>query len=295
MRFLPRLALLGSTAIWGTSFVIVQKALEDIPAFHLIAYRFTIATLLLLPLARRGAGWTRELRRDGTLIGVLLFAGFVLQTFGLLWTTPSRSAFLTALSVILVPILGLFAGRRLRWGPAAGSVCAAAGLWFLYRPDTSEIPFNRGDALTLACAVVFAVYVLRLESATRRNSMAPLAVVQFGVVAALALPSLLFDPPEASDFTGYPLFAIVAMGVFATALAFVAQLYAQRHLSAVEAGVILTLEPVIAAAFSVMQGVEPWTSSLLVGGALILAAMLVTELGGAADDIPPPEAGVPRA
>ncbi len=279
--------------VWALSFTVVQRALEEVPVFHLIAYRFALATLLLLPLAR--GAWTKNTRRDGVVIGVLLFAGFALQTAGLLWTTPSRAAFLTGLSVILVPVIGLFLGRPLRWGPAAGSALAAAGLWVLYRPEASGGEFSRGDALTIVCAVVFAVYVIVLEGATRRNAMGPLAVVQFGVVAALALPSLVLDPPAVRELGGQTLTAVIVLGVFATAAAFVAQLYAQRHLSAIEAGVILTLEPVIASAFSVFLGVEPWTAALALGGLLILAAMLVTELGGGPAGTPPPVAGVPRS
>ena len=278
MKLLPRLAMLGATFIWGTSFVIVQKALEEIPVFHLIAYRFLLAALLLLPLAR--GKWSPGVRRDGLVLGVILFAGFVLQTAGLLWTTPSRSAFLTALSVVLVPAFGLLAGRGLRWGPAVGSVLALAGVWTLYRPEVSGAEFGKGDALTVACAVVFAVYPLVLEKITRRNPLGPLAVTQFGVVAVLSLPSLVLDPPSARELTGEPLVAVLIAGVLATAAAFAAWLYAQRHLSAVEAGVILSLEPVVAAALSVALGVEPWTAALTIGGLLVLAAMLVTELGG---------------
>lgn len=274
--------MLGATAVWGTSFVVVQGALAEIPVFHLIAYRFVLATLLLLPLAR--GSWAPEVRRDGVVLGVILFAGFVLQTSGLLWTTPSRSAFLTSLSVVLVPILGLFAGRTLRWGPAAGSLLALAGLWVLYQRDAAGAEWGRGDVLTVASAVVFAVYVLALEQATRRNPLSQLAIVQFSVVAALALPSLVLDPPSARELTGDSLVAVLIIGVLATAAAFVAWLYAQRHLSAVEAGVILTLEPVIAAAFSVLLGVEPWTAALTLGGLLVVAAMLVTELGSPAID-----------
>lgn len=270
--------MLGATVIWGTSFVIVQKALEEIPVFHLIAYRFVLAALLLMPLA--WGRWTPGVRRDGIVLGVILFVGFALQTAGLLWTTPSRSAFLTAISVILVPVFGLFAGRGLRWGPAVGSVLAFAGVWVLYRPEASGQGFGKGDVLTVACAVVFALYPLVLEKITRRNPLGPLAVTQFAVVAVLALPSLLLDPPSASELTGAPLAAVLVMGVLATAAAFAAWLYAQRHLSAVEAGVILTLEPVVAAGLSVALGVEPWTAALGFGGLLVMAAMLVTELGG---------------
>lgn len=270
--------MLGATVIWGASFVIVQKALEEIPVFHLIAYRFVLAALLLLPLA--WGRWTPGVRRDGIVLGVILFVGFALQTAGLLWTTPSRSAFLTALSVVLVPVFGLIAGRGLRWGPAVGSVLAFAGVWTLYGPEASGGEFGRGDALTVACAAVFAVYPLVLEKITRRNPLGPLAVTQFAVVAVLALPSLLLDPPSARELTGEPLVAVLLVGVLATAAAFAAWLYAQRHLSAVEAGVILALEPVIAATISVALGVEPWTAALGFGGLLVMAAMLVTELGG---------------
>jgi drug/metabolite transporter (DMT)-like permease len=290
-RVLPRLALLGATLVWGTSFVVVQRALADVPVLHLLAFRFTIATLLLLPLAR-GGPWTRTLKRDGGVIGLVLFAGFALQTSGLLWTTPSRSAFLTGLSVVLVPVLGLAWGRPLRARPLAGSLVAAAGLYVLYRPAAgAALALGRGDLLTLACAVVFAAYVLLVERAVRRNPVMPLAVLQFAVVAALALPSLALAPPTAREVTGYPLFAVLLMGVLATAAAFAGQLYAQRHLSAVEAGVILTLEPVLAAATSVLAGVERWTFALTLGGALVLAAMLLVELGGGAADAHPPASG----
>ena len=298
-RLLSRLALFYATVIWGGSFVIVQRALVDIPVFHLLAYRFLIATLLLVPLAR-GGGWTPGLRRDGVLIGVVLFAGFALQTSGLRWTTPSRSAFLTGLSVVLVPILALALGRPWRHGPMAGALCAGAGLWVLYRPGLgkgagSAALFGRGDALTLAGAVVFAVYVLLVERAVSRHRLAPLALVQFGVIAALSLPSLLFSPPTAREVTREPLAAILLLGVLATAAAFACQLYAQRHLTAVEDGVILALEPVLAAAISVLAGVERATLNLALGGALVVAAMLVTELWGGPDDAPPPVAATPRS
>ena len=288
-----RAALFGATVVWGTSFVVVQRALAEIPLFHLLAFRFLIATLLLLPFARPAGGWRgstgpanagpstrRGLWRDGALVGLVLLAGFVLQTAGLLWTTPSRSAFLTALSVVLVPVIGLGLGRRPGQGPAAGALTAAVGLWLLYRPAAAEaaLPWNRGDTLTAAGAVVFAVFVLAVEWAVRRHPVAPLALVQFAVIALLCLPSLALDPPAASELTGGALAAVLFTGVLGTAAAFYCQLYAQRHLSAVEAGVILTQEPVIAAVFSVAVGAEPWTSNLVAGGALVCLAMVLSEL-----------------
>lgn len=264
------------------------------PVFHLLAFRFAIALVLLAPLAR-GVRWTPDLLRDGAVLGLVLFAGFALQTAGLLWTTPSRSAFLTGLSVVLVPLLARAVGRPLHLGPLAGSICAAAGLWVLYRPASGDSGFGRGDLSTAACAVVFAVYVLAVERAVARHPLPALALLQFGLIALLALPSLVLDPPTAREVTGYPLFALLVMGIFATALAFLCQLYAQRHLTPVEAGVILALEPVLAAATSVAVGAEQPTVHLALGGALVVAAMLVTELAGGPKDAPPPAAATPRS
>ena len=288
LRLRARAALLFATLIWGTSFTIVQRAIADLPVFHLLTFRFVLSLLLLLPLAR-GVVWRRETFRQGTILGLLLFSGFTLQSYGLLGTTPSRSAFLTGLSVVIVPFLGKLLGRKIAPGPAVGSIVAAVGLWTLFRPSVGDAgAFTWGDGLTLVSAVAFAVYVLAVETAVAKEPVRGLAVVQFGLIALLSAPSLAIEPPTAAEFTPYALFAIVVMGVLATAVAFLCQLYAQQHLSAVEAGVIFTLEPVFAAGFSVLLGVEVLSRPLVLGGALVVAAMLVTELWGGAEGTGPP-------
>ncbi len=289
IRIRARAALLFATLIWGTTFVIVQRAIADLPVFHLISIRFALALLLLLPFARRVA-WRRETFRQGAILGVLLFLGFGLQNYGLLGTTPSRSAFLTGLSVVIVPFLGKLLGRRIPPGPTIGSIVAAIGLWFLFRPggDAGAATFQWGDGVTLLSAVVFAVYVLAVETAVGREPLFGLVIVQFGLIALLASPSLLIQPPTRAEFTPYALFAIALTGVLATAVAFLCQLYAQQHLSAVETGVIFALEPVFAAAFSIAVGIEAMSRQMLVGGALVVAAMLVTELWGGAEGALPP-------
>ncbi len=319
-RLLARLALFGATVIWGTSFTVVQRALADVQIFHFLAYRFSLATLLLLPvaLARRaggalepgpragGAGPAKELLTQGAILGLLLFAGFALQTSGLLWTTPSRSAFLTGLAVVLVPPLAwlsLRMGRgaglaaavgaapRRRAGPAAGVLCAAAGLYLLYRPAGlhGDWTFGRGDALTLAGTLAFSLHIVGIERVLRRGAMSltALAVAQFAVVALLAAPSLLLAPPRAGEATPFALFAIGLTALAGTVLAYLCQLYAQRHLPATDTVLLLAAEPVVAAVFSVAVGRESWTPALTFGGALILAAMLLAELGGGAGAAPP--------
>lgn len=298
---MAHLALLFAALVWGVTFVVVDQALEDMPVFHLLAYRFALGALLLAPMAWRrmrreganegsavGAVDWRPLLRDGTLVGVLLFAGYALQTYGLLWTTPSRSAFLTGVSVLLVPAFGWFAGTvRPRPATVLGALAAAAGMWAMFQPwggDAGGPAFNLGDALTLGCAAAFAAHVLLVERTVRRHPVVGLATVQFMVVAALSAPALLFEPPTARHFSQQAVVAVVVTGVFATALAFACQLYAQKRLGAVETSVLLTLEPVAAAAFSLSLGRESLTAGLAVGGCLIFAGMLATSL-----TTPPPE------
>jgi drug/metabolite transporter (DMT)-like permease len=289
-RLSARLALLFATVVWGATFVVVERALDDLPVLHLLALRFTLGALLLLPLALRRRpveGW-RPVVREGLVVGVALFAGYAFQTYGLLWTTPSRSAFLTGLSVILVPAFGWTAGRvRPRALPLAGTALAVLGLWALYEPWSSSsgaAPFNLGDALTLGCAAAFAGQVLLVDRAVKRHRVTPLALVQFLVVAALAAPSLLLDPPTREQLTPEAVAAVVVTGVLATAVAFACQLYAQRRLAPVETAVILTLEPVVAAGVSILVGREEPGLALLAGGSLIVAGMFLSDLGS-----PPPE------
>jgi drug/metabolite transporter (DMT)-like permease len=270
-------ALLAATAIWGSTFVVVQRAIRDLPVLHLLALRFWLGALLLAPLALRRR---RPPLRDALLVGGALFVGFVLQTYGLRSTTPSRSAFLTGLAVVFVPALAwVFQGRSPRRGPLVGAALAAAGLWILYRPTAGGLAFGAGDWLTLGCALVFAAHLLFVESALRRSSAAALALAQVLVVALLASPSLFVRPMARAAFTPAALAAILLTGVFATALAFLALLYAQRRLSAAETAVVLALEPVFAAAVSVGLGAESVSPPLLAGGALLVVALVVAQLG----------------
>jgi drug/metabolite transporter (DMT)-like permease len=286
---LPRLALLTATVVWGATFVVVQQALHDMPVFHLLSLRFALAALVLLPLLR--ASNLGALLRDGLETGFWLFVGFALQTLGLCWTTPSRSAFLTALSVVLVPAFAVVSGQsRLRRAHLLAVGCALTGLYLLSWPragETAAVNTGRGDLLTLGCAAAFAVYVVRNQIAVRRHRPAPLAIVQFVVIALLSAPSWVLTPASRAEFTTRAEVAVLVTSILGTALAFFCLLYAQQKLSVVTAAVILALEPVIAAAVSVASGAEPWTLALAGGGSLVLAAVLVVELGA------PPEAPSP--
>lgn len=275
-----RAALLLATVIWGASFVVVQRGLRDLPVFHLLLIRFVLAGLLLLPWALRARARLRP-RAPGVQVGIALFAGFVLQTYGLLWTTPARSAFLTGLTVLLVPLLAwATTGERPRRSTAAAALAATAGLWLLYRPGAGSAAFGLGDWLTLGGAVAFAAHLLLIERALETHGSLELALVQFGVVALLSAPALIVHPLRGAEFTPNALVAIGVTSVLATAVAFVCQIYAQRRLGAIETVIILALEPVVAAAVSVAVGAEPFVWELVWGGALLTSAMVLAQMGG---------------
>ena len=260
----------------------MQRALADMPVFHLIALRFALGIVLIAPFVLRSRlVWRRALSRPALLVSAALFTGFVLQTYGLLWTTPSRSAFLTGLSVLFVPFIAWATGtERPTVAQLAGTAVATVGLAVLYLPPQGGWiwqEFNRGDGLTVLAAVVFAAHLVLVERALPSVGVGALAFGQFLFIAALSSLSFLVQPARPQEFTARALWTVVLTGVFATALAFALQLFSQTRLTAVEAGVILTLEPVFAVLASIALGVDRWSTTLVTGGLLIVAAMLLAQ------------------
>jgi drug/metabolite transporter (DMT)-like permease len=269
------------TAIWGASFVVVQDAVRLADPFTFLVLRFTLGALVLSVRDWRAFG-DRRLLVSGLGLGALLFLGFITQTMGLQFTTPSRSGFLTGLSVLLVPFVGLVLFRKWPSPPVLlGVVLAVVGLWFLTGGiSESEGATARGDLLTIGCAIAFAFYIVLLEPAARQHRSTPLVAVQLWTVALLALAALPFVPRH---FTASPAlwWAVGYTGVLSTAVCLLAQTWAQARTSAVRAALIFALEPVFAALWSVALGRERLGGRELTGGTLIVLGIVAAELGGA--------------
>jgi drug/metabolite transporter (DMT)-like permease len=279
-------ALLLITAVWGGTFVTVKDALTSADTFTFLTLRFLLGAATAALIARGDLKDPRVWRRGGAL-GVLVFGGYAFQTVGLESTSPSRSAFITGLTVIFVPFAtGLVA--RLpprqpieRLGPwsIAAVVIAGVGLWQLTGVDLSQ-PFSRGDLLTLGCALVYSVHV----AATSRlaKDVAPMALVTVQLLVTCVLSAAMLPFVERRfEPTSALLGAVVLTGVVASAFAIGVQAWAQARTSPVRAAVIYALEPVFAVAYVVALG-RGWPSrNELVGGALVIAALLVSELGPA--------------
>ncbi|MBN1205779.1 MAG: DMT family transporter [Myxococcaceae bacterium] len=278
-RFQADGVLVLLTVIWGTTFVVVKDALGHGDAFTFLALRFAVGAGVLSLRAGRRLLSPGVLRR-GAVLGGFLFAGFALQTVGLEDTTPSRSAFITGLYVLLVPLVVLALFRRVpRVSSLLGVVLSAVGLYYLTRAEVGAAQgISRGDLLTLGCAVAYAFHIAFTERYAPKEGVEALVAVQLWGVALLSVLCLPFVEARvewAPAFLG----AVLFCGVVASAVALSMQMWAQARTSAVRAAIVYSLEPVFAGAFSVLLGYERLGGREWVGGGLIILGVLVSELG----------------
>lgn len=269
------------TFFWGTTFVIVKQALDYASPLCFIALRFLLAGLLLLVVMWRGP-IERQAIVPGFILGVFLFGGYTFQTWGLSYTTPSKAAFITGSSVILVPLIVALSGSPLGRANLAGAFLGLGGIYFLVLPSGLGA-VNRGDLLVLIGATSFALHIVLVGHYTRRFSflhLVPVQILTAGLLASVALP---IAPGFKLEWTRGLVFAIIVTAVLATALAFGVQNWAQQYTPPAHTALIFALEPVFAALTSWWVMGERLGGKVLLGCLLILAGMVVSEtLGGAA-------------
>jgi len=276
--------LVMNSFIWGVTFVIVKGALEDASPFPFLSLRFIFAGLLMWIFLGRGRVERRVLA-PGLLLGTFLFAGYAFQTWGLTATTPSKSAFITGFSVILVPVISLWHGYRMRVANAFGAGLGVWGLYFLVLPS-GLAGVHRGYLFTLFGAIAFAIHIVLVGVHTRRFSFLHFAPAQILVVGALATLALPVGPTWVVHWTGRLVFALSVTAVFATGLAFAIQVWAQQYTPPAHTALIFALEPVFAALASRLVTGERMGGKVLLGSGLILAVMVISELWGGAAPAP---------
>lgn len=260
---------------WGATFALIKDVLRSIAPEPFIALRFLVAAAILAMIAARRRSLRRDVFAPAAVLGGLLFLAYWGQTRGLLFISPSRSAFLTGLNVVMVPFADrLLRGRKPHLTAWMAGVLAVIGTAWLIGGFNARPSI--GDLFTLGCAVASALHVVYTAEFTARHSATGLAAVQILVVGVLAVPAASFA--RRPVFSREVVFVILFTAVVTTALAFVALMWGQARVSATEAAVILAFEPVAASVMSVVFYGEPVTSALLIGGGLILAAMVVSQL-----------------
>jgi len=290
------------TLIWGANFAVIKSALADISPLFFNAVRMSLAAVVLAvifyrELSRLTAGAVRA----GCLVGFFLFIGNELQTSGLKYTTPSKSAFLTGVSVVLVPVLlAVFWRRGINRLTSVGVVLAFVGLYLLTVPASTGAglslrSMNHGDLLTLGAAVVFALHIIFIEHVTQNHRWQQITVVQVGVTALLMILTASIGEKVSVVWSSRVLWGIGITDFLSLALAFAIQAWAQQFTPATHTALIFTLEPVFAWLTSFIFLGERLGGRSGLGAACILAGLLISEEKASAESrgVSPDHAAVP--
>lgn len=271
------LLLMSVTAVWGSTFFLIKDLVETLPPADFLAVRFAIAALVMLAIFHRQVRiLTRRDVRLGVVLGVLYGSAQVLQTMGLQHTDASISGFITGTYVVLTPVLGAVLLRD-RITPMAWFAVGLAtiGLAIL---SLRGLAIGLGELQTLIAALIYALHILALARWSTSETAVGLATVQAWVIAAIcfvaALPGGLSLPQGGGQWA-----SMLYMALVAGAFALWAQTWAQAHLTATKAAIVMSLEPVFAAFFAVLFGGEGLTPRMLLGGALVIVATYLVELG----------------
>jgi drug/metabolite transporter (DMT)-like permease len=274
---LATVLLVAATAVWGSTFVVVKDAVSRMPVMDFLAWRFSIAAVLIAVARPRAVSrLDRRGKAIGVLLGLALGSGYIAQTVGLQHTSATISGFLTGLLVVFTPLCAAVALRRppdrMTW---LGVAMATVGLGVI---SLHGLSIGYGEAITLLCALLFALHILGLGEWSSSYDAAGLAVMQLSTVAVLSIvcaaPDSLAPPPDPKAWE-----AVVFTAIFATSVAFFIQTWSQAQLQPTRAAVVLTMEPVFAGIFGVTVGGDHLGPRIVIGGVLVLAAMYTVELG----------------
>ena len=277
MRYRYTLILLLVTVVWGMTFPVLKVATAQLSGVEITALRFLIAAACMGPFVR---GIPLQTWRDGLILGVLALTSMVAQAYGLQFISANRSAFLTSLNVLMVPLIGLALGVRPGWMVffAAAVACAGVGLMsFDVQGDFWA------DLATLAAALAYALYTILMSSHAKNHRPAQLATAQITCMALLGALWMLVDSgaPRVLLLPGLVeaevWWGLLFLGAVASAATFFLQAMAQSHVSAPQAAIIYAMEPVFAAAFGWWYISEQMTPMALLGGALVIAAVILSQ------------------
>ncbi|OTW85827.1 EamA/RhaT family transporter [Bacillus toyonensis] len=287
-EWLAPLALLFVSFIWGATFVVVQNAMSFVGPFTFNGLRFLFAGIILLFVQMIFSQKTskQDIKQSsfaGLIVGFFLCVGYLLQTFGLLYTTSSKAGFLTGLSIVMVPILSfIFLKQKATIFVVLGITVATAGLYLLTAADSFQL--NIGDILVLGCAIAFAAHILINGFYSKKISPLLLSTSQVLTVGIFSsICAFLFEDWEIffsiSLWTNHSfLFALFLTSLFATSIAFFIQTSAQKHTSPTRVAIIFAMEPVFAALTGVLVANEQLSMSAIFGCLCIFLGMIFVEL-----------------
>ena len=274
---LGRLALLGTTIIWGSSFIILKNTLNSLPTLWILAFRFSGSALIMALAANKQlTTLDRRALKYGLAMGAALYCAYTLQTYGLLYTTPGKNAFLTATYCVIVPFLwwAFFKKRPDRYNVAAALVCIMGMALVSLEGDLS---LGLGDALTMCCGLFYALHIIVSSRGLEKYAVLPLTTVQLATTAVLCWITAPIASPFPQSVPASAWLSVAYLCVMCTGACYFLQALGQKYTSAQSASIILTLESVFGTLFSVAFYHEQLTLKTVSGFVLIFAAVLISE------------------
>ena len=292
-KYTGEAALLLMTIIWGGTFVIVKESLHDASPMLFVSLRFAIASFVLIPVViKRKDKLNKSIILHGLFLGLLLFLGFSFQTAGLGLTTATKSAFITGALVVMIPGFQIIIEKKPPTvGALIGTILVFIGILFLSSGGSSVFTFlnelgssfGLGDALTLICAVFFAIHVIYIGMFSKKFELWPLLFVQLASVAVFSFIAATFFSatgiePIHLEITHYLIFGVLYNALLATLFNIALQMKYQKIVTATKAGIIYSFEPIFAAIFAFFVLNEKISNFGLIGSILIFSGLIVSEV-----------------
>ena len=261
---------------WGSTFILVQNAIKDIPAFTFLFLRFSLAFLLMLIIFYKNMDFSKATLKAAVILGIFNFGGYGFQTVALYFSSSSIVAFLTGLFVIFTPLFSfLIFKKNIKKNALLGSIFAIIGLYLLTLSDSLNI--GKGELLAIICALFYALHVTFTDIFSKKYNIFSLVTFQFLTVSILSLLFIPFENIHQIHFSFQAIIAVFITSVIATVFAFFIQTFAQQYTTPTKTAIIFALEPVTAAFLGVLNG-ETLTFKQILGGVLVILAMIIAEI-----------------
>ena len=278
-KITAQIGLLFVTIIWGLTFVLVKAALNDAPPFSFSALRFGLATLITFLIVNKNIiTITKNEIIGGILCGFFLFLGYAFQNFGLMNTTATKSAFITSVSVLIVPLLLVAMDiQKVKLQIWLAVVLATFGLYLLILPGGG---INIGDVITFGCAVSFALHIIAQDNYLKKEiRLLPFICIQLAFVTLISFIHAQVFEPEAIIWSTRLTYAIIITGIFATLIALLIMVWAQKILNPSETALIFAMEPVAATLFAMVFAGEILGLLGWIGGGFVCLAVVYGKSG----------------
>lgn len=277
-KYKGEILMLITALMWGSGFIGMEIGLDYLTVLQIMAGRFTLATIILCIIFRKKLKLiTKAVLWKGAVLGAILFIAFVIQTYGLLYTTPSKNAFLTALNVIFVPLLAyLIYKRRFDRFEIIAAFVAIIGIGFLSLQGSFAI--NIGDMLSIACALAFAFDIFYTNVFVKTEDALALTIVQFMTASLLSIVTAAFMGELTTNVPVEGVYAIVYLAIFCTVIAYACQNIGMQYANPTKSAIILSTEALFGTILSVIILHELLTGRMIIGCVLIFAAILIAEV-----------------